>query len=757
MLGIEATDDISKIRNAFKEKSKNVHPEEHPEEFRELKDAYKYAMEYAKTSTAKETVLVDISKDEQGPKENQNNDYGSDLNNEKYALGTPISILLKTGLNTKTLQIFLDELTNDKFYSIENEHDRIEISKIIEFIQQIEFIHKESTSSDVLVLREIYSKKIENAILQYCAQIYEELQFPKLERPQQLIGAINTNSHYLGWLLPKFLEMCQSVSYGNHLYLEQFSKYNFFELYEYSLTWYNKENDLQLRDKYYRIIMLYQLLDLDEYYKYDDLLYLLNANELNSDILLLMYEYGKDIRQDNAFKTELEIIEMSMPVTFEELYSRIDKMYYLYLPYENYCDYEYLNDQMKIIKEHALAKQMDPNYSETPLVHLIFEQWYRWGKLKDFYNTEMSFDTYVTFIRDLIEATWEVITTDLTYKVTKEKFPEEMSEVEDMLDLLNSYCQTLRKDLHSTDKIIELGSKLIPKLLNVYVLITSLQKIEAFEKDTDRFKLLGIDGLIVDNADRMYRTSTICPVTLIKDEDYRKFKKNSNQVSWYLEEPIVSKSRTTKMNKALSYAPNKSKKRGAIGFVAVLLVSFLISYIRYAPTVSPSKPLNNYYVQSNLLDNQNKENQEHMDKLKDEVNLSFINNDLSQIINYRDFVIEIKDQEKVSTATVNTNILARLGYDNNEITEFVVDLMAGNDEEVKPMIEHVNDSKAVIVDEAVKALNSLLDENDYSKISENNRESLNLNEQIYEEIRLERNNGNNKIARDIIEEYIEGY
>ena len=57
ILGIEATTDISKIKAAYAEKAKLVHPEEYPEEFQELQKAYKSAVKYAKLqNTYKITV-----------------------------------------------------------------------------------------------------------------------------------------------------------------------------------------------------------------------------------------------------------------------------------------------------------------------------------------------------------------------------------------------------------------------------------------------------------------------------------------------------------------------------------------------------------------------------------------------------------------------------------------------------------------------------------------------------------------------------
>lgn len=54
ILSIDPTDDISKIKKAYAEKSKIVHPEDHPEEFMQLRNAYKYVV-----SLQKRRILID--------------------------------------------------------------------------------------------------------------------------------------------------------------------------------------------------------------------------------------------------------------------------------------------------------------------------------------------------------------------------------------------------------------------------------------------------------------------------------------------------------------------------------------------------------------------------------------------------------------------------------------------------------------------------------------------------------------------------
>lgn len=49
ILGIEPTNDISKIKSAYAEKAKAFNPEEHPEEFKKIHSAYKAACRFAKT------------------------------------------------------------------------------------------------------------------------------------------------------------------------------------------------------------------------------------------------------------------------------------------------------------------------------------------------------------------------------------------------------------------------------------------------------------------------------------------------------------------------------------------------------------------------------------------------------------------------------------------------------------------------------------------------------------------------------------
>ena len=49
ILGIDPTSEVQKIKRAFAEKAKETHPEENPEGFRKLKEAYRVALQYAKT------------------------------------------------------------------------------------------------------------------------------------------------------------------------------------------------------------------------------------------------------------------------------------------------------------------------------------------------------------------------------------------------------------------------------------------------------------------------------------------------------------------------------------------------------------------------------------------------------------------------------------------------------------------------------------------------------------------------------------
>lgn len=50
ILGIESTNDIEKIKTAYMNRAKEVHPEEHPDEFQTLQHAYKQALKFAKRS-----------------------------------------------------------------------------------------------------------------------------------------------------------------------------------------------------------------------------------------------------------------------------------------------------------------------------------------------------------------------------------------------------------------------------------------------------------------------------------------------------------------------------------------------------------------------------------------------------------------------------------------------------------------------------------------------------------------------------------
>jgi len=52
LLGIEPTEDISKIKSAYAKQAKQYHPEEHPEEFKALQSAYKLAVGLAKSRRA---------------------------------------------------------------------------------------------------------------------------------------------------------------------------------------------------------------------------------------------------------------------------------------------------------------------------------------------------------------------------------------------------------------------------------------------------------------------------------------------------------------------------------------------------------------------------------------------------------------------------------------------------------------------------------------------------------------------------------
>lgn len=49
ILGIEPTKDITKIKAAYARRAKEWHPEEHPEEFKRLREAYREAIQYAKS------------------------------------------------------------------------------------------------------------------------------------------------------------------------------------------------------------------------------------------------------------------------------------------------------------------------------------------------------------------------------------------------------------------------------------------------------------------------------------------------------------------------------------------------------------------------------------------------------------------------------------------------------------------------------------------------------------------------------------
>lgn len=51
-LGIAPTENISKIKSAYAKKAKQYHPEEHPEEFKALQNAYKTALQLAKSRKA---------------------------------------------------------------------------------------------------------------------------------------------------------------------------------------------------------------------------------------------------------------------------------------------------------------------------------------------------------------------------------------------------------------------------------------------------------------------------------------------------------------------------------------------------------------------------------------------------------------------------------------------------------------------------------------------------------------------------------
>ncbi len=52
LLGIEPTEDVSKIKSAYARQAKQYHPEEHPEEFKALQNAYKLAVKLAKSRRA---------------------------------------------------------------------------------------------------------------------------------------------------------------------------------------------------------------------------------------------------------------------------------------------------------------------------------------------------------------------------------------------------------------------------------------------------------------------------------------------------------------------------------------------------------------------------------------------------------------------------------------------------------------------------------------------------------------------------------
>ena len=52
ILELEPTGDVSAIRRAYAQKTRNCHPEENPEEFLELRKAYQAAMDFAERESA---------------------------------------------------------------------------------------------------------------------------------------------------------------------------------------------------------------------------------------------------------------------------------------------------------------------------------------------------------------------------------------------------------------------------------------------------------------------------------------------------------------------------------------------------------------------------------------------------------------------------------------------------------------------------------------------------------------------------------
>lgn len=125
ILGLEATQDISAIKRAYAQKTKQYHPEENPQEFMELRKAYQAALAYAQNGTGNfvETTAenpVDIKLDNEEAEDIGWTILGSpkqQIGENPYADHEAIQSFLElyTGKQRKEQKRWLDYFTSDAF------------------------------------------------------------------------------------------------------------------------------------------------------------------------------------------------------------------------------------------------------------------------------------------------------------------------------------------------------------------------------------------------------------------------------------------------------------------------------------------------------------------------------------------------------------------------------------------------------------------------------------------------------------------
>lgn len=205
ILGINRTDDISIIKKAYAAKLKTNHPEDNPEGFQTLKEAYDYAVKYAKSVQKQRPVIHTLTNDEDS--------YENAYTEECQGLQT-----------VETLEDQYDSVQTDSsnFYSYSYDHSSINMP-----------FQWENANNEILAqIETLYSDFSERIKIENWAQLLNQDVFWNIENKNRLEPRVLyfLSTHYY---LPKDIYLLLDDSFNfrsnvrelSHNYGEKFTMY----------------------------------------------------------------------------------------------------------------------------------------------------------------------------------------------------------------------------------------------------------------------------------------------------------------------------------------------------------------------------------------------------------------------------------------------------------------------------------------------------------------------------------------------------